>query len=288
MPTPNDKVSGDAAHEPREILMARGSQRRNADYPWDQFDPVAYFKHNYETMRNDDSQVLAFVRDYFVRVAPGLADRHDAHGIDIGAGPNLYPALAMLPFCEDVELYEYSRSNVAWLEQQKAARWPTWATSWRDFWTLLCKDPSYAGADRPDMPAELSRRIKITHGNVFDLNGTQHERYDIGTMFFGPESLSPQKEEFASALDHLLDVLRPNAPFAVAFMEHSKGYPVAENEFPATDIGLDDVLGCLRGRTWDLCYERIGTTEAPLRAGYTGMIIACGRVAADSAPKGCG
>jgi hypothetical protein len=266
--------------------MASEVQRRNSDYPWDAFDTVEYFKHNYETMRGDDSQVLAFVRDYFARVSTSFGDRFDVRGIDVCAGPNLYPTLAMLPFCAEVTMYEYSRSNVAWLQQQKSSQWPTWSTSWRDFWDLLCKDSVYANADQPDMPAELSRRVKIVHGNVFDLNGAQDRRYDIGTMFFGPESLSPQKAEFRSALDHLLDVLRPDAPFAVAFMEHSKGYPVAETVFPATDVGLDEILQCLNGRTWDLCYEHIDISDAPIRDGYTGMIVTCGRVAATGPKKG--
>ncbi|HWM07573.1 MAG TPA: SCO2525 family SAM-dependent methyltransferase, partial [Actinophytocola sp.] len=208
-------------------------QPGNADYPWDKFDPVDYLVHNYVEMRDDDRQVLEFVRDFFVRMAPTFTERPGLRGIDIGTGPNLYPAMAMLPFCTELTLYEYSKSNVDWLESQRAHNWPSWQPVWADFWRVLREQPVYARAERPDMGRELARRVKVLWGSVFDLDDTSHGYYDVGTMFFGPESLSTRRSEFHSAMDHLLAVLRPNAPFAIGLMEHSKGYGVGDNEFPA-------------------------------------------------------
>jgi hypothetical protein len=225
----------------------------NADYPWDKFTPVDYLDHNYAVMRDDDRQILEFVRDFFVRMAPIFAGQPRLRGIDVATGPNLYPALAMLPFSTELTLYEYSKSNVAWLTSQCAT-------------------------DRTDMGRELARRISVVRGSVFDLDETRHGQYDIGTMFFGPESLSTRRSEFHSAMDHLLDVLRPNAPFAIGLMEHSKGYGVGDNEFPATDIGLADVTEYLFRRAFDLTHERVGPGDVPLRDGYTGMMVVCGRV----------
>ena len=73
----------------------------NADYPWDEFDPEDYFAHNYASLRDDDREILEIVRSYF---ADQLGDlpMHSLRGIDVGTGANLYPALAMLPFCEEI------------------------------------------------------------------------------------------------------------------------------------------------------------------------------------------
>ncbi|WP_037266779.1 SCO2525 family SAM-dependent methyltransferase [Kibdelosporangium aridum] len=260
--------------------MAPGEfvQPGNADFPWDKFDPVDYLDHNYTTMRDDDRQVLTFVRDFFVRISPALIDR-PMRGIDVGTGPNLYPALAMLPFCAEVTLYEFSKSNVDWLATQHAANWPSWTTIWSDFWRVLCEESLYAGLDRADMGSELSSRTKVTWGNVFELDSERDGYYDIGTMFFGPESLSPQRSEFHSAIDRLLSVLRPEAPFAIGLMEHSAGYDVADNRFPATDIELSDVTDYLEGRASGLSSERVDPGDVPIRDGYTGMMVVCGLVA---------
>lgn len=254
-------------------------QPGNADFPWDKFDPVDYLTHNYVDMRDDDRRVLEFVRDFFVRTAPALSGSPELRGIDIGTGPNLYPALAMLPFCAELTLYEYSKSNVDWLEGQRDGHWPTWQPVWADFWRVLCEQPVYARAARPDMGRELARRVRVVWGSVFDLDDTSRARYDVGTMFFGPESLSTRTSEFHAAMDHLLDVLRPAAPFAIGLMEHSQGYGVGHNRFPATDIGLEDVTGYLDRRSEGLTYERVSPGDVPLRDGYTGMMVVCGRVA---------
>jgi hypothetical protein len=254
-------------------------QPGNADFPWDKFDPVDYLDHNYRIMRDDDRQVLEFVRDFFVRMAPTLSGRSELRGIDVGTGPNLYPALAMLPFCAKLTLYEYSKSNVDWLTSQRAGHWPTWHPVWAHFWRVLCEQPIYARAHRSDMGRELARRVDVVWGSVFDLDGASHGHYDVGTMFFGPESLSTRTSEFHAAMDHLLDVLRPNAPFAIGLMEHSKGYGVGNNTFPATDIGLEDVTKYLKRRSRGLIHERVSPGDVPLRDGYTGMMVVCGRVA---------
>jgi hypothetical protein len=258
------------------VTPGESAHHGNADFPWDKFDPVDYLQHNYATVRDDDRKILTFVRDFFVRVSSTLPGGAALHGIDVGTGPNLYPALAMLPLCGEVTLYEYSRSNVSWLESQHAAQWPSWRDTWSGFWRVLCEQDIYRHADRPDMGRELSRRTKIVQGSVFDLDPAQN-RYDVGTMFFGPESLSQRDEEFHSAIDHLLGVLHPDAPFAIALMEHSDGYFVAKNEFPATYIDLADVIEYLHGQASDLSSERVGADDDPLRDGYTGMLVVCGR-----------
>jgi hypothetical protein len=60
-------------------------------------------------------------------------------------------------------------------------------------------------------------------------------------------------------------------------MEQSDGYDVAGVRFPATPVGQREVRACLGAVSTDLRVERIEMRPAPLRPGYTGMIVAVGR-----------
>jgi hypothetical protein len=248
----------------------------NRDYPWNNFDSEAYLKKNYATILEDDLHILEFVRAFFAEVAPGSEGR----GIDVGTGANLYPTLSMLPYCEKVTLYEYSESNVDWLNAQRCDNWPSWKEVWQKFWDRLADKPEYAGFLDWEPRTELTDRTEVVQGSVFALDAAVR-RYDIGTMFFVAESISPQSDEFASAMGHFLDILRPGAPFAIALMEHSTGYDVAGTGFPSTNIGRHEVLDILDRRAANIRVNRFGVPSRPLRHGYTGMIIACGQVKGD-------
>jgi hypothetical protein len=248
----------------------------NLDYPWDAFDSEAYLKKNYATILTDDLRILEFVRKFFADIDRPV----DGKGIDVGTGSNLYPALAMLPYCEKVTLYEYSSSNVEWLRTQCRDNWPSWKEVWQKFWDRLSDKPEYSGFVGWEPRTELTDRTEVVQGSVFDLDPAVR-RYDIGTMFFVAESISPQEDEFASAMGHFLDILLPDAPFAIALMEHSTGYDVAGTGFPSTNIGEPEVLDILRQRASNIRVNRFGVPSRPLRHGYTGMIIACGQVKGD-------
>jgi hypothetical protein len=60
-------------------------------------------------------------------------------------------------------------------------------------------------------------------------------------------------------------------------MEQSDGYEVASVRFPATPVGAQEVRYCLSALSTDLRVQRVEMRPAPLRQGYTGMIVAVGR-----------
>src|SRR5882757_5941781 len=95
-------------------MMARSSVSQNADIEWDDFDADAYYAHNYLSVRDDDRQIIRSVRDHFACEYDEGRLRHGALGIDVGTGPNLYPALTMLPFCANVTLFERAQPNIDW------------------------------------------------------------------------------------------------------------------------------------------------------------------------------
>lgn len=238
----------------------------NSDFPWDAFDSSWYYDHNYKMLRDDDRQIIEVVRDFFAT----LDLPSHSHGIDIGSGTNIYPALTMLPLCSKITLCEYSASNVSWLQREVRSYSP----SWDDFWELLAKEPLYESIDSPRKM--LAAKASVERGSIFDL---PESRWDIGTMFFAAESISPEPSEFQTALDGFIRSLRPGAPFAAAFMKQSLGYKVGTCQFPAVAITANNLQNCLTNDTKDLEIYQIGLTDNPLRAGYGGMILTTGRIA---------
>jgi hypothetical protein len=255
--------------------------RHNEEVAWDEFAPEAYWRHNYGALRADDRAIILAVGEYFSghfedhpRVAGG-------QGLDVGSGPNFYPALAMLPWTESITLTDHSAANVDWLRQGLAAArnaGPEDAWSWQPFWETFSRFEGYDG--QADARRLLAERCRAEQVSVFDL---PPRGFDIGTMFFVAESMTSYPTEFEDATEHFLRALRPGSPFAAAFMDKSLGYVVGEKSFPA----VREVDSPLVARTLK-SFDAIATVEKipipgndPLRDGYDGMIIAVGTTAGD-------
>ncbi|XUL88012.1 SCO2525 family SAM-dependent methyltransferase [Streptomyces galilaeus] len=242
----------------------------NADVPWDEFNPVDYISHNYLSVFPADAEIIAIVRDHFsdhFRRFPGRQVR----GIDVGAGANLYPALAMLPWCEEITLLDWSKRNVAYLREQVNS----YAGNWDAFWRSLCQNGGYAAY--PHDPRERFKQIaRVEQGDLFRLAG-QEGRWNLGTMFFVAESISTSETEFEQAIKCFFQQLEPGAPFAAAFMEESQGYDVDGLHFPAYNVRRRQIRRVLRKHARGLRTASVGKQEqAKVRDGYRAMIVARG------------
>ncbi|WP_367323172.1 SCO2525 family SAM-dependent methyltransferase [Streptomyces sp. HUAS ZL42] len=240
----------------------------NAEAPWDAFDPLVYVDHNYKSMIQEDREIISIVRGHFGDHFRANPDR-PARGIDVGAGANLYPAFAMLPWCDEITLLDRAGRNVHYLERQQDG----YDQSWDAFWDLLCEDEAYAAltGNPRDRFAEATR---VEKGDLFALSG-RPEHWSLGTMFFVAESLSTSHEEFWQAVECFLLALTPGAPFAAAFMEHSEGYFVGDTHFPACDVGEPEIRSAIEVYAERLSMFTVGQPDA-VRPGYTSMIVACG------------
>lgn len=245
--------------------------------PWDAFDPAAYIDHNYRSLRPDDEQILHVVRDHFCDHFGSPARRprrtgEAVRGIDVGAGPNLYPGLAMLPWCEEITLLDRSAANVRYLHGQR----PHYDAHWDPYWDVLCGHQAYG--DLPEDPrARFRGVVTVEQGDLFQL-GRQPARWSVGTMFFVAESMSASHEEFTAGVTGFLHALEPGAPFAAAFMAGSLGYAVGGLRFPACSIDEQDVREALLPHCDGTpAITAIDLADGPLRPGYGGMIVACGR-----------
>jgi hypothetical protein len=235
----------------------------NAEVPWDDFDPEWYVDHNYGRLRDDDRWILQQVRDFFAVAIDHPLD----HGIDVGSGPNLYPSLAMLPFCRGITLLERSRSNVTWLNREIARYSP----SWDEFWQLLEQVPAY---HEVDPRRALRDRARVETGDLFTLGCGQ---WDVGTMFFVAESVTARLDEFRRGVHRFIRALKPGAPFAAAFMKNSTGFEVGGHTFPAVRVDEGDIAQCLSDLRCDIQELAAIRSVTPLRSGYDGMILVLGR-----------
>lgn len=236
----------------------------NADQPWDQFDSIWYLSHNYDALRYDDRRIIEWMSDFFASAPRRGAE----HGVDVGTGTNLYPALAMLPRCHQITLVERASTNVQWLK----AAVEDFAESWDPFWrTMVDTRRDTYGAIDPRRA--LESRADVSQGNIFDL---RPQSYDVGTMFFVAESITGSKPEFEKATKRFVSSLRRRAPFAAAFMKNSRGYTVGNYKFPAVAVDEDDVRQFLHNVAHGVEVHVVSDGVNPLRDGYDGMILATG------------
>lgn len=247
-----------------------GNLVTNAEVRWESFDPVVYVNHNYRVVRADDEKMLHLVRDHFGACFRERADG-PVSGVDVGAGPNLYPALAMLPWCDEITLLDRSPANVGYLDSQVAS----YDTNWDRFWQVLREHEAY-GSLGASPRERFARVVKAEQGDVFGL-GRHEGRWSVGTMFFVAESITASDQEFALGVEHFMRALAPGAPFAAAFMAHSLGLDVGGVRFPACPVGEGEVREALAPFADDFSVQVIAEPYDRLREGCTGMLLALGR-----------
>jgi hypothetical protein len=260
---------------------------RNAQAPWSEFSSHDYWTHNYQQVVPEDREIIRLVSLFLIEAFAGrrLAQR----AIDVGSGTNLYPALLMLPWTEQILLSDYSASNVRWLRDQVAngdagnghpgygpdedSPW-----TWQPFWRELQRLEGYSRISEPrehlrDACASVPQCAGIEQRSVFDLPKAQ---WDLGTMFFVAESMTEDPAEFREAIGCFVGALRPGAPFAAAFMAGSDGYDVGDNRFPALKVSREDVLTVFTELGAGKVRVERPETDHRVRPGYSGMIVTTG------------
>lgn len=243
--------------------------------PWNTFSSYDYWRRNYYQLQAEDREIIRRVSSFFIAALAGRP--RVQHGIDVGSGTNLYPALLMLPWTEKILLTDFSASNVRWLHRHLADDSLAWA--WRPFWHELREKDGYnrIGEPRKQLREACAREhgggAEVEQRSVFDLEEAQ---WDLGTMFFVAESITEDPAEFRAALARFIGALKPGAPFAAAFMAGSDGYPVAGTLFPALPITATDVKEHLTALgAGGLRVEPLRMNPR-VRKGYAGMIVATG------------
>lgn len=247
---------------------------RNADVQWNRFSSEDYWRRNYRELQAEDQEIISLVRRFFVTT---FKNRPRARrGIDVGSGANLYPALLMLGWADQILLTDFSASNVRWLRRQIADDGAEW--TWQPFWDELQGARSYNEIADPYTQLLVATRSEpgyagIECRSVFNL---PKARWDLGTMFFVAESITEDPGEFRAALAGFTEALKPGSPFATAFMAGSHGYPVGGIQFPALPITQDDVRRHFTELGVNGLSVELLQSKHRVREGYAGMMVATG------------
>jgi NNMT/PNMT/TEMT family len=258
---------------PLRSMVDAATRKRNAQAPWSEFSPHDYWCHNYAAMKPEDQEIIRLVSPFFIKAFAGR--RPARRAIDVGSGTNLYPALLMLPWADQILLTDHSARNVEWLRGQLAdgAAW-----TWEPFWQELAGREGYNRISEPRKQLQAAcvgepGRAGIEERSVFKLPPKQ---WQLGTMFFVAESITEDPAEFRAAIERFVGALEAGAPFAATFMAESAGYPVADTDFPALRITPKDVTA--RFTELGVADLSVQPTQASpeVRDGYEGMIVATG------------
>jgi hypothetical protein len=255
------------------------SLRFNRDVNWADFDPSAYWKHNYQTLRNDDQAIIQSVAGFFSRHFRNAPRVELLRGLDVGSGANLYPAFALLPWSGRITLSDLSPANITWLNRAASGigvendrgDW-----YWQPFWAEYARFPGYQRLANPRQL--LAARHEVRRLNVLNLPAAH---WDLGTMFFVAESITSYPEEFHEAVASFLAALGPGAPFAAAFMEGSVGYVIAGRNYPAVrqvDPAMLETVFSRYGARAQVSRVDV-RAQNPATDGYQGMLLAVGTTA---------
>jgi NNMT/PNMT/TEMT family len=250
--------------------------RHNADARWEDFSSEEYWLRNYEKMQPEDQEIIHRVSSFFRKAFCGRGRVQRA--IDVGSGTNLYPALLMLPWTEQILYIDHSASNVRWLRCHVTDDRSPWV--WQPFWREIRDSEGYNRISDPRAQLRQacsgnSEYAGIEQRSVFDLPSA---RWQLGTMFFVAESITEERREFCAAIDAFVGALQPESPFAATFMAGSYGYIVGKIRYPALPITSDDVVEQFkRLGVGELSVDLLQTSDR-VREGYAGMIIATGIV----------
>lgn len=235
---------------------------------WDSFDSEAYLSHYYEECHPDDEKLAQLTAQAF---AAHCADRPGSMAldvVDVGTGPNLFPLLCALPFAKSLTAWEYSKSNVAWLEAEVARS--DVRPLWRHYWDVARGAAKAGEAVLPDL-APLTR---IRQASIYDLPA---RNWDAATMFFCAESITSDPDEFRKACAAYARSVRPGGLLVAAFLARSSGYEVAGEAFPAVPISQETLMEAFAPIAGDVVVGPVGGTEEQTHSGYSGALFLTAR-----------
>jgi len=265
--------------DPARLRNADSTYVQNSDFQWNLFSSDDYWLHNYSNLQPEDRQIIQQVSEFFIdKLGKRPYGQQRMRGIDIGSGTNLYPALLMLPWVDQILLTDFSARNINWLCKNVMEDSDAWA--WGPFWDQLRGREYYNQIGDPHKRLREACHARSGHAgieqqSVFNLPSRQ---WDIGTMFFVAESITESPQEFRAALEGFLSALKVGSPFATAFMADSNGYSVAGRNFPALPITPDVVAHHLTQLGAHALTVEAVMTQHRVRDGYAGMIVATGFV----------
>lgn len=218
---------------------------------WDRIDVDVYTDANYAEVLGLD-RLLATELASFMRGVTGDV-------VDIGAGSNLYPAMAASR-AQSIVAWEYAPVFCAYLEAQAVNASPRW-----DQFAALVDAP-------PDWRRALAAKLRVVRGGVLDLPEVS---FDAATMLFVAECADGTWSGFAAAMASAMRCLRPGGKLFAAVMAMSDPATYGDVTIPLVRVDIADVQAALRAAgAEDMSVEYLQGPEMQVRDGHAGVVYA--------------
>lgn len=245
--------------ELRERFIAPLMRKSTRRYDWNKFNPDRYHEHNYQQIDPVDEEVLGELIKFYKEKRPsGLF-------LEVGAGSNMYPILAALPYADQIDVCEYGAQNIAYLRKQVKELDPSWQ-KWID--RLVALAPEVYG--QVNFQQQLQQKMRVVQGSIFAL---PTQVYDNISMHGVAESLTQRDREFKKAVKCFTASAKPGATLVAIFVKNSSGYDTPGRQFPAIAIEAWDAVKIFGPSMQSL---RFGSTNAEIRPGSP-LITAMGQ-----------
>lgn len=227
---------------------------------WNKFGTESYVKNNYAQFHDEDKKILELCLGF-------LADKPKIHrAMEVGTGPNLYPAILLTPYAESIDLIEYSKSNLDYL----LANLESAQGDWKPYLNFMSKhNKKYSSTVFKD----LASKSNVKQGSIYTL---PEKRYNLVSMFFCAESITGYYPTFARACHSFMRSAKKGGIVIAAFMQGSKGYKIDGINFPAVSIGVDELNKLFLPQLKNAQILEINKSKQALRAGYSGMLLVVG------------
>lgn len=236
---------------------------------WSAFDPEAYVGWNYLGVIHEDRNLLRVVGRHLAQL--GLKERSLELVADVGAGPNLYPAMLLAPYVKDggsIDLIEYGDANREYVRSLLVDHGTTGETP--PNWALWQESLITGVGERYNNSyARMCKLANVMSGSIYAL---PRKRYQMVTSYLCACSISSSRRKFWMATRSLAQSITDDGIAIAAHAIGSRHYYAGKNaKFPAVyldrrhieqayrDAGLvfeshvvqDEVTGSQHGSTYE-------------------------------------
>lgn len=239
---------------------------------WRKWNPHSYLKQYYETptIASDERSILRYLLP-FLKKQPKPFTR----AIEVGCGPTLHHAVALIPFVEELHMADYVQANLKhiqyWLENSPNAH--NWDTYIREI--IALEHTKETVQDR-----KKALRQKITTLTKIDLKKkyplASGATYPLVASFYCADSIAQTKREWQTYMRHLFHVVAPGGTLILSALHRATGYQVGKHAFPSANITANDMREIFIQHQFS--HNRLDIHEAPVpewnEEGFDSILIA--------------
>lgn len=240
---------------------------------WSAFDPYEYamrnFGNNGEILPEDKRLIMHAIQ---ALQQVGISQKSLKDVADIGSGPNLYPAMILVPFLHTksvLHLLEFSENRSYLQKLVDGTMEREHAKIWHKFEEFMV---DVGGDMYQDCEESAKKKIVSQFGDIFSL---PKNKYDLLTSYFVSESIVDSQMQFREAIQSMGKAIKRDGIMMVAHMVGSEGWHAGKgSKFPAINLTAEQIKQAYLDADLDIISTIVvGHDTQKVREGYTGMML---------------